>query len=97
MTLEGVRGQPHAPPALYPRECPVTYCTGGGVGPRPVWTGVENLAPTGFDPRTVQSVASRYTDCAIRPTRLCFRTINERGMRCAWHLPGGNQGNHENT
>jgi len=18
-------------------------------------------------------------------------------MRCAWHLPGGNQGNHENT
>jgi hypothetical protein len=27
-----------------------------------VWTGAENLAPPGFDPRTVQSVASRYTD-----------------------------------
>jgi hypothetical protein len=31
-----------------------------------VWTGAENLAlPPGFDPRTVQPVASRYTDCAI--------------------------------
>ena len=28
-------------------------------------TGAENLAPTGIDPRTVQLVASRYTDCAI--------------------------------
>jgi len=27
-----------------------------------VWTGVENLAPPEFDPLTVQSVASRYTD-----------------------------------
>jgi hypothetical protein len=67
------------------------------MGPGPVWTGVENLAPTGFDPRTVQSVASRYTDYAIQPTSLCYRTINECGMRYAWLLPGGNQGNHENT
>ena len=28
----------------------------------------ENLAPPGFDPRTVQPVVSRYTDWAIRPT-----------------------------
>jgi hypothetical protein len=27
-----------------------------------VWTGAENLTPPGFDPRTVQPVASRYTD-----------------------------------
>jgi hypothetical protein len=33
--------------------------------PRPVWTGAENLAPPGFDPGTVQPVASRYTDLAI--------------------------------
>jgi hypothetical protein len=26
------------------------------------------LPPLGFDPRTVQPVASRYTDCATRPT-----------------------------
>ena len=31
-----------------------------------VWS-AENLAPLGFDPRTVQPVASRYTNYAIRP------------------------------
>jgi hypothetical protein len=31
---------------------------------------VENLAPSGFDPRTVQPVISRYTDWATRPTLL---------------------------
>ena len=32
--------------------------------PGPVWMGAENLAPPlGFDPRTVQPVASRYTVC----------------------------------
>ena len=30
--------------------------------PGPVWTGVENLAPLGFETRTDQSVASSYTD-----------------------------------
>jgi len=29
---------------------------------------VENLAPPGFNPRTIQPVASRYTDWATRPT-----------------------------
>ena len=48
---------------LYARERPGTHCIGGSVGPRGVWTGAENLAPTpGFDPRNVQPVASRYTD-----------------------------------
>ena len=28
----------------------------------PVYTGDENLPPPEFDPRTVQTVASRYTD-----------------------------------
>jgi hypothetical protein len=40
-----VRGQRHAPAALYPREKPGTYCTGGWVGSR---TGAENLAFTGI-------------------------------------------------
>jgi len=39
----------------------------------PVWTGAKNLAPPGFDPRTVQPVGSRYTDWAI--AAYCF-TIN---------------------
>jgi len=30
---------------LYPCERPGTHYVGGWVGPRPVWTGAENLAP----------------------------------------------------
>jgi len=40
-----------------------------GCAPRPVWSGAENLALTGIRPRTVQPVASRYTDWATRPTK----------------------------
>ena len=61
--LEGGEGQRHAPAALYPWERPVTRCTGGWVGPR---AGLNKCGksrlPPGFDPRTVQLVASRYTD-----------------------------------
>jgi hypothetical protein len=49
------------PRPLYPRGKPGTHCTGGWVGPPgPVCKDAENL-----DPRTIQPVASRYTDCAI--------------------------------
>ena len=61
--LEGVRGQRHAPAALYAREKPVTHCTGGWVGPKAgldMWG--KSHPPLGLDPRTVQPVASRYTD-----------------------------------
>jgi hypothetical protein len=45
---------------LYPRERPGIHCIGGWVGLR------ENISPPlGFDPRTVQSAASGYTDYAI--------------------------------
>jgi hypothetical protein len=48
---------------LYPRERPNTHCTGGWVGPRAVLEGCgKSRHPLGFDPRTVQPVASRYTD-----------------------------------
>jgi hypothetical protein len=33
-TKKWVRGQRHAPAALYPRERPGTHCTGGWVSPR---------------------------------------------------------------
>ena len=46
--LEGVRGQRHAPAALYPREKPGTHCTGGGWAPDSVWTGAENLTHNGI-------------------------------------------------
>jgi hypothetical protein len=37
----------------------------GGGGAGPVWAGMENLTPTGFDPRIGQPVTSPYTDGAI--------------------------------
>jgi len=36
--------------------------------------GAEKLTPPGFDPRTVQPVASRYTDCAL-PAKDLTKTI----------------------
>ena len=41
---------------------PVPTAQEAGWTPGPVWTGAENLAPTGFDSRTIQPLASRYTD-----------------------------------
>ena len=68
-----MKGQRHAPAALYLRERPGTHCTGGWVGPR---VGLDRCGksrppPSGFDPRTVQAVASRYTNYATRPTFAC--------------------------
>jgi hypothetical protein len=36
------------PRPFYPRERPGTYCTEDALAPGPVWTGAENLAPTGI-------------------------------------------------
>ena len=61
--LEVVRGQPHAPAAIDPRERPGTQDTGGWVCPRAGLDRFEkSRPPPEFDPRTVQLVASRYTD-----------------------------------
>ena len=63
-----------------PRERPGTHCIGGWVDPR---AGLDVCGkarpPPGFDPRTVQPVASRYTDWAI--PALCYDT------RCHWKIP----------
>jgi hypothetical protein len=53
-----MRGQRHAPAAFYHRERPGTHCTGGWVGPR-VSLGRCGKS-SGFDPRTVHPVVSRY-------------------------------------
>jgi hypothetical protein len=65
--LEGVRGQRHAPAALYPRKDPVPIAQEAGWAPGPFWTGAGNFAPTGFRSQDPQHLASRYTDCATRP------------------------------
>jgi hypothetical protein len=58
--LEWVGGQRHVPAALPPGNTRHPWWVGPRAGP--VCTGTENLAPPGFDPRTVQGVASRYSD-----------------------------------
>ena len=55
-------------PIFTPGKDPVPIVQEAGWTPGPVWTGAENLAsPPGLDPRSVQPVASRYTDYATRP------------------------------
>ena len=53
-------GQRHAPAAFTPGKDPVSIVQEAGWASGPVWTGAENLAPPGFDPRTAQLVGSRF-------------------------------------
>ena len=75
--LEGVRGQRHAPAALYPPGktlYPLYRRLGGPQG----WSEqVRKITPPlGFDPRTVQAVARRYTYYATRLTLFFIYNIN---------------------
>ena len=45
--LDGVGGQHHTPAALHLKRHG-THCVGGWGAPGQVWTGTENLAPTGI-------------------------------------------------
>ena len=60
-----VGGQLHAPTALTLGKRHSTHCIGGWVDTRAGLVCAEKLAPLGFDPRTVQPVASLYTEYAI--------------------------------
>ena len=63
-----MRGQRHAPAALYPRERPSAHLYRRLGGPQGRSGQVRKISPPPrFDPRTVQPVASRYTDYATRP------------------------------
>jgi hypothetical protein len=60
---DGVGGQRHAPAVLPPGKRPVPIVLRGWVGPSASLDVCEKpRLPTGFDPRTVQLVASHYTD-----------------------------------
>ena len=63
--LDGVGGQRHASAALTPGKTRYpSYRTLGG--PQGLSGRVRKISPPpGYDPRTVQPVTSRYTDCAI--------------------------------
>ena len=57
-----VGGQRHAPTALLPGKTRYAMYRRLHAAPGPVWTGGKSGPPPGFDPRTVEPVASRYTD-----------------------------------
>jgi len=62
----GVGDLRHASAALPPRKRPGTHLIGDWVGPRANLQGCwKSCPPSGFDPRTVQPVGSRYTDWTI--------------------------------
>jgi hypothetical protein len=62
----GVGCQHHTPAALPPGKRPGTHCIGGWLEPRAGLEGFgKSRPPPGFDPPTVQPVASRYTNGAI--------------------------------
>jgi hypothetical protein len=56
------------PRPLYPREKTGTHCIGGRVGPSANLDWCGKSRPH----RTVQPIASRYTDCAI-PAHDCLK------------------------
>ena len=65
------------PRPFYPRERPITHCAGCWLGPHGRTGRVQKTwPPPAFDTRTVQPVASRYTDCAIAaPHYICINYI----------------------
>ena len=72
-----VGGQHHAPAALPPGKRPGTHCIEGWVGPRAGMNGGgKSRPPPGFDPRTVQSAANRYTDRAM-PVPIMFSSTTQ--------------------
>jgi len=56
----GVYGQRHAPATVFPEKRSRTHCRGGWVGPNDGLGGCSNSRPPpGFNPRTLEGVASR--------------------------------------
>jgi len=72
------------PRPLYPHERPGTYCIEGWVGPR---CGIS-CPSLGFDPRTSQPLASRYTGYAL-PARVgrVYRVSQEEWTKLRESVP----------
>ena len=67
-----VGGQRQAPADLSWERDLVPIVQEARWAPGPVWTGAENLAPHRDSISGPSSVASRYIDCAIRPSKLRY-------------------------
>jgi hypothetical protein len=64
--LDWVGGHRHDPGSYHRYKAPVSIVEAAWWTPGPLWTDMENILPhTEFEPRIVQAVASRYTDCVI--------------------------------
>ena len=69
--LDGGGWSAPCPGRFTPRKRSGTHCTGGWLAPRAGLDGCGKSSPApGLDPRTVQPVASRYTDWAIPAARI---------------------------
>jgi len=78
--LDVVGGQRHAPAALTPGKTQYTLYRRLGE-PQGLSGRVRKISPSpGFDPRTVQPIASGYTDCAIPAQRRRRRKKNPEEM-----------------
>jgi hypothetical protein len=86
-----VSGQHHAPAAFAPGKDPVPIVQEAGWAPEPVWIGAESLPPPGFDPRTFQPTASRYTDYAIPAPRNYDRNTSYLDVLCTVQQRGHRQ------
>jgi hypothetical protein len=73
-------------PLFTPGKDLVPIVQEAGWAPGTVWTGAENLAPTEFDPRTVQAVASRYNDYAAQPTGKAVSTTYSKTVFVALYI-----------
>jgi hypothetical protein len=69
-------------PLFSPGKDPGAIVQEAGWAPGPVWIGAVNLASSGFDPRTVQPVASRYTYYATRLTVIIVGFSKIRSNLC---------------
>ena len=76
----GVGGQRQALAALPPRKtrCLLYRRLGGPQGRSRRVRKV--MPPPGFDPRTVQPAASRYTDCAIPAHKYCITSVTSSSI-----------------
>jgi hypothetical protein len=61
--------QTQHPGRFTPGQDALTKVQDFGWAAGPVWTGALNLAPPGFDPLTIQPVASRYINYTIPANR----------------------------
>jgi hypothetical protein len=69
---------------LYSWGWPSTNFIGGWVGPGTVWTGGENFANNRIRSSYVQSVTSRYNDCAIPAQRNRIYIISKSSDGHSW-------------